>query len=191
MKLVTRKVLFRELQKERAKAGLPPIKNANSISRCLAKKNIPRYPNPKTKCYHLYPLELALQCLLPKRRPNYRFATPAELESGEYIMLTDACNQFRAAYRRMVPMCYKLSIKTLLHPKTGRLLVHVEQFQKASAFRDKRFLERYVTSEQLAHIVTTRPTKTCWYDGMATVFYYCPELSHLGAKTTAYHPKHQ
>lgn len=175
----------------RKQLGLPAYRSQTSIGAVLRAKKIPNIPNgARNKLWHLPSALQACTQLQPTRQPWNRPATQTELDSREYMPMTDACQAFRCSMARLLNAVHTLAVKALRHPITARLWVNIAQAQEFAAYRSLRFLRRVLPPDRVAFIQATRPRHIfTTQQGFHSVSYFVPELSHLGSKITAYTTK--
>lgn len=171
----------------RQNLGLHPLQKRSCSQ--LVKKNVPRVKYGLRNYY--YDLEKALaaltSCKQPEGRlPLHRPATMAEIQSGEFMPLTECARMLRCSVIRLRSAANKYYILAVRHPQTKRLWVKKTDAERVANYRTASFLYKHLTTEKAHYLMTTRPHIQHRCDVGFIVRYYVPEMSHVGTKLTAF-----
>lgn len=178
--------LFSHVQRLRENLKLPQLKRALSMCCTLQRKKVKFIRHGRNKLYHV---EEALRALSALEHPSddnpiNRVGTKAEIESGEYAPISECMKMFRCSRSRLTAATNRLAIKAWRHPHTNRVWCNIKQAMEYAFYRSYFVLRKYLGAKKADHLKATRPKKLIITEMGATMFYFCPEYSHLGTENT-------
>lgn len=179
--------VHRHANELRVRLGLRPHKRAESCILTLKRKGVPRRRYGNRNYYYHLPsaLQALTRCENPgNQQPLHRLGTAEELESGEFMPLTECARMLRCASSRLTSAASKYYILAFRHPHTNRIWVSVYDAERIAYYRTASFLFLHLSVDEVHYLMNTRPhIDRCW-DGTIVRRYYVPELSHIGSETT-------
>lgn len=180
--------VWRHANELRVRLGLRPLKRPESMSMTLKRKGVPRRRYGRRNYY--YRLEEALQAVTRcenagRGAPRHRVGTAEEVESGDYMPLTECARMLRCAHERLSSAAGTYDIAAFRHPHTNRIWVRIKDAERVAHYRSAGFLFRYLPEEEVHFIMRTRRHMDRWWEGMLVRRYYVPELAHLGVGRTS------
>lgn len=175
------KDIFRHVQRLRLELKLPTLRRTASISATLQRKKVPYIYKGKLKLYYL---EAALQACTQMRNshdadPVHRPGTPQEINSGQYLPLSECAKMLRCPKQTLTTAADRLAIKAWRHPHTNRMWCNIEDAMNIVFWHTYRFLRRHLGREKADRLKAVRPKRITRTLSSKVTTYLTPEYSHL------------